>query len=405
MLLYDKIKKLNDNIFKGFINPKDAIIRDEYLTYVLCIGKRNNGKTFGYKLMGLYLYLEYGQPFVIMRRYAESIKAGKSRDSFSKIFNMKKLRRYSAFKKLNDYDGIKFVSGAYYFYKLDEKKKKILESQPFCVVTALNQGEIDKSVFDIENLSMVLFDEFLTRYGYLQDEFITFMNKISTLIRNNDKCVVVMCANTVTFDAPYFREMGITNIRHQREGSIQTYEYSGIVRQGVESHGKIVCYLCTDNVEGDKKETPVDKFFAFGSPASQMITAGRWEVARYPRIKFDLYEKMRHRKEPIKLLTRDCYIKYKDDILCLEVYAGDVEGLFVLVRPYYSELDFDKIICVWTNEHIFNKKAFLRIRNDRKIDKIIWTLYVKNRFYYADNMTGEILRNYLLECTSIKPNE
>ena len=44
-------------------------------------------------------------------------------------------------------------------------------------------------------------------------------------------------------------------------------------------------------------------------------------------------------------------------------------------------------------------------RNDRKIDKIIWTLYVKNRFYYSDNMTGEILRNYLLECTSIKPNE
>lgn len=405
MVLYDKVKKLNDNIFKGFINPKDAIIKDEYLTYIMCIGKRNNGKTFGYKLLGLYLYLEFGEPFVIMRRYAESIKASKSRDGFTKIFNLKGLRRYTAFSKLKEYDGIKFISGAYYFYKLDEKKKKILEEKPFCYVTALNQGEIDKSVFDIENLSMILFDEFLTRYGYLQDEFTTFINKISTLIRNNDKCVVVMCANTVTFDAPYFREMGIINIKSQREGTIQTYEYSGTVRSGVESHGKIVCYMCTDNVEGNKIKSPIDKFFAFGTPASQMITAGRWEVAKYPRLNFTEFEKLRQRKNPIKLVTRDCYIKYNNETICLELYYGETEGLFVLVRPYYNEIDFDKILCVWTNEHIFNKKAYLKIRNDRKIDRLIWKTYLSNRFYYSDNMTGEILRNYLLECTNIKPNE
>ncbi|MBQ2401993.1 MAG: phage DNA encapsidation protein, partial [Lachnospiraceae bacterium] len=40
----------------------------------------------------------------------------------------------------------------------------------------------------------IVFDEFMTRSGYLNNEFVRFMNLLSTLIRDRENAVVYMLA-------------------------------------------------------------------------------------------------------------------------------------------------------------------------------------------------------------------
>ena len=59
------------------------------------------------------------------------------------------------------------------------------DKQPFCYAFALSELEHDKSTA-YPNVTTVLFDEFLSRKSYLPDEFVLFMNTLSTIIRERD---------------------------------------------------------------------------------------------------------------------------------------------------------------------------------------------------------------------------
>jgi hypothetical protein len=65
---------------------------------------------------------------------------------------------------------------------------------------------------DRGEVSIILFDEFLIREQYLRDEFVDFMNVVSSLIRDRDGAIIYMLANSVSKYSPYWKEFGITGI-------------------------------------------------------------------------------------------------------------------------------------------------------------------------------------------------
>ena len=61
-------------------------------------------------------------------------------------------------------------------------------------------------------MKTILFDEFITKGMYLTDEFMAFMNTLSTIIRQRDNVKIFMCGNTVNKFNPYFEEMGLNDM-------------------------------------------------------------------------------------------------------------------------------------------------------------------------------------------------
>lgn len=84
--------------------------------------------------------------------------------------------------------------------------------------------EHDKST-NYDGIINAVLDEFLTRSYYLPNEFVLFMNVLSTIIRDRDNVKIFMMGNTVNQYCPYFAEMGLTHIKEMKKGDIDVYEY------------------------------------------------------------------------------------------------------------------------------------------------------------------------------------
>ena len=158
----------------------------------------------------------------------------------------------------------------------------MLFRSPFLFWFALNDMEHDKSI-TYTNLTMIIFDEFLTRRGYVgsdSDEFVLLMNVISTLVRHNNNIDVWLLGNTVNKDSIYFKEMGLKHVKDMKQGDIDIYEYG-------DSGLKVAVEYC-DAPNKDGK--PSDIYFAFDNAQSRlaMITGGAWEMNVYPHCPYKI---------------------------------------------------------------------------------------------------------------------
>ena len=75
------------------------------------------------------------------------------------------------------------------------------------------------------SVDIILFDEFISRDGYLPNEFVTFMNVLSTIIRHRDDVIIYMLGNTVNRYCVYFTEMNLQGVPKQAQGTIDVYKY------------------------------------------------------------------------------------------------------------------------------------------------------------------------------------
>ena len=120
-----------------------------------------------------------------------------------------------------------------------------------------------------------------------------------------------------------------------------------------------------------------------------MIRTGGWEVHSYQHLTRDMLD-----GRDIDLISRDLYIAYENEILCLELYELEDFGLLVNVRP---ARDFEKGIRIYCIDDHTDPRYQYRPDSKDKLDLLIWGLYKRNRFYYADNMCGETVHKYLQE--------
>ena len=121
--------------------------------------------------------------------------------------------------------------------------------------------EHDKST-SYPDITIIVYDEAISRDGYITDEFVLFCNVLSTIIRQRDDVVIYMLGNTVNKYCPYFVEMGLTDVKNMKEGDLQVYSYG-------DSRLKVAVQF-TDSIS--KKGKASDVYFAFNNPKLQMIT-------------------------------------------------------------------------------------------------------------------------------------
>jgi len=348
-------------------------IKKEKAVYNVIIGERSNGKTYAVLLEGLKTYIEGGGQLAYVRRWKEDIIGKRA----SGIFNA--INENGEVEKLTngEYTGVYYYSGK--FYLCNYKNGKVVYSDEQCLgyVFALSDNEHNKSV-SYSKIETIIFDEFLTNQLYLQDEFVLFMNTVSTIVRQRTNVVIYMLGNTVNKFCPYFQEMGLNHVFKMKQGSIDVYKYG-------DSKLTVAVEYCASTQS--KKEN--NFYFAFDNPKLEMITGGAWELNIYP------HAPMKFKPKDVQFIY---FIMFNDNIYQCEIVSiKDVTFTFIHIKT--TEIQNENKDLIYTLDYVpkmnYNRNIYKPINKLQK--RVLW-YFETDRVYFQNNEVGDSISNYLKIC-------
>ena len=346
--------------------------------YNIIFGERSNGKTYAALLYGLKRFVATGEQFAYIRRWREDLRGKRAENLFSNHVANGAIEEITN----GECNAIFYLSGKWYLAKYDaEKKKYYPQNTPFCYGFCLSEQEHEKSS-SYPNVTTIIFDEFLTRRYYLPDEFMLFMNLLSTIIRQRDNVKVFMLGNTINKYCPYFSEMGLKQVSNMEQGTIDIYKFG----QG----GAVVAVeYCSTIV----KQKASNKYFCFDNQNLQMITGGKWELAAYPHL-------------PTKYTPKDVlfvyYIVFNEVILQGNIIQKGSEN-FTYIHMKTTPIKDDDNALIYSLE-MNGKPNYKRklLSTATYIEAQVTKYFATDKVFYQNNEVGEIVRNYLM--TSARTN-
>lgn len=361
--------------------------------YYIAVGERSNGKTYGTLEYCLEEYFNHGSEFAYVRRWDDDIKGDRGADIFNALINNRVIKKLSR----NRYDSVKYRGRNYYLCGHDDKGNEIVADRPFAYAFAISMQEHYKGL-SYPRIDNIIFDEFLTRGAYLPNEFILFQNLLSTIIRLRDNVKIFMLGNTVNKFSPYTREMGLYRLDKQEQGTIDIYEYG-------ESGLRVALEYCG---EFDTKAKKSNKYFAFNNPRLNMVKHGSWEIDIYPH-----YPKEYKAPIPNDVLytfyiifegnTLSCKVIDKPEETITDIITNKKRILpairFLFIHPKTKPINDDDTGLIYCQEA--NAKPNYRMKITKpttRLEKRLVSFFARDKVFYSDNETGEIVRNYIAWC-------
>lgn len=349
------------------INKKNA-------TYNVIFGERSNGKTYATLKQVLENYFSDGSQFAYIRRWSVDVQPKRMNNLFNAIIEDGYLEKLSGGK----FTAIFYRTGRFYLCTYNDHGKPIYNEEDIIgYAFSLSENEHNKAN-SYPRVTTIIFDEFLTNKIYLPDEFILFMNTVSTIVRQRTNVKIYMLGNTVNKYCPYFKEMGLTNILTMKQGTIDLYTY-----------GETKLKVAVEYADSKKKFKKNNFYFAFNNPKLKMITGGAWELNIYPHA-------------PVKWLPKNImftyFIDFNDSLFQCEIINKD-DNVFTYIHEKTTPIknpDKDIIYTLDYNPKINYNINILKPLNEFQ-NKITW-FYTHDRVYYQNNNVGDAINNYLKIC-------
>lgn len=353
-----------------------AAIDKRDATYNVIFGERSNGKTYALLLKTLKAYAKNGAQMAYVRRWKEDITGRRASQLFAGINENKEVEKATK----GEFTGVHYYAGKFYLCNYDENGKAIYGDNDILGFTfSLSDGEHNKST-SFPNIKTIVFDEFLTNKLYLNDEFVHFMNTVSTIVRKREDVKIYMLGNTVNKYCPYFKEMGLEHIQKMKQGTIDVYQYG-------DSHLTVAVEYCKTIDNGDSKGA--NKYFAFNNPKLSMITGGAWELNIYPHLPY------KYKNKDI-LLTY--FIEFSDNIYQCEV-INIKDDYFTYIHNKTTPIKDENNDLVYSLDYSpkpnYNRSIFRPINGVQK--KILW-FFMNDKVFYQDNNVGDAIANFLKIC-------
>lgn len=340
----------------GYYNGDNARreARDFGARIIQVIGMRSNGKSYDILNYALSQYKEKGVKMVYVRRWREDIKKTFMATLFSK----------------HD-ENVRFYQGAFYYGA---------EKEPFCVTCALSASEHFKGFTATPDYKIIFFDECFTRRRELPNEFDTWQEVVSTIVRNRDDIEIFMIGNTVSRVSCYFSAYGI-NIQKLKKGKINR-----IVVQGNDGDElRVVCEWCNKSGEASTNKT----LYFVNRKGADMLTNGDFESEQhYTKILNGVtIEKWDNaRKLPFAFIHDSLIIE-------LRVY----NGVLIAKRGRKSKYNIIKKFAEINDGRIY-KNTFPFQTQNLKLAQIQTTIHgfiTENQFIAEDIETAETLQELL----------
>lgn len=372
---------MKDTIFKRKSKDKfyslNRILQTESV-YNVIFGERSNGKTYAVLKYGIeQWYNNDGGQIAIVRRWQEDIRGQRASGIWSALEENDEIRKITN----GDYTGIYYYASKFYLCNYGEDGKAIYNDDDLLGHTfALSDTEHNKSI-SYPRVTTILFDEFLTRQIYLNDEFVLFMNTVSTIVRQRSNVKIFMLGNTVNKYCPYFNEMGLTHIQKMVQGSIDVYTYG-------DSKLNVAVEYCNPST----KTKASNFYFAFDNPKLNMITSGAWELDIYPHI-------------PVKYKPKDVlltyFIKFDGTIFQCEIINVDAE-MFTYIHLKTTDIQNEDTDLIYSLEfsHKFNYNRSI-YKPTTEIGKKILFFFNTDKVFYQNNDVGDTIHNYLKVCRNL----
>lgn len=356
--------------------------------YNVIFGQRSNGKTYAVLCEILDNYRNKKKQGALIRRYLDEIGPTKRSTIFAKIVeNGEIAKRWK--NTPEQWTSVRYWRHRFYLCKTvdtgKENPQTICDENPRMYVFALTEEQDIKETCYPE-VTTIFFDEFISRNGYLMNEFTIFLNICSTIIREREDGVTIYrVGNTISKYCPYFKERGLSKITDIPLGKIQVYSYG-------ESRLKVAVQR-SDNVKKINSRKDINPYFAFDNPHLNRITQGEWELDIYPHC-------------PARFVPKDIiyryFIRWEENTFECDIvnYEGDY---FTYVHVKTTPIKDIK------EEIVFQKEASIGNRYRQRLTKPtdvlgkkILLFYLTNHVFYQDNTVGDCVNNYLKWCNTIR---
>lgn len=372
-MILSKVKKKQDDGYYSL----DRILKRK-ATYNVIIGERSNGKTYSVLKYAVEQYFKGKGQLAIVRRWVPDLQGRRASDIFSAINNDGVVQEASG----GEYDAIVYYAGKFYPAVWDDDKGKYIYSldRVFAYTFALSENEHNKSI-SYPGVTTILFDEFIAQRNYLKDEFVAWMNTVSTIIRQREGVKIFMLGNTINKYAPYFDEMGLTHVTKQQQGTIDIYTYG-------DSKLTVAVEYCS-TAKAKKKN---NYYYAFDNPKLKMITDGAWEL--------DIYPHLPYKYKPSDILLT-YFIIFREEIFQCEIVDLEDEGngIFTYIHRKTTPIQDDN------NDLIYSLDYNSKLNYNRNIykpftkmqERILW-FFKMDKVFYQDNEVGNSIDNYLSIC-------
>ena len=340
--------------------------------YNVIFGERSNGKTYAVLKFGLDNFSKTGEQLAIVRRWQDDFTGKRGQTMFDSLVSNGEISKITK----GEWTGVYYWGSKWYLCRYEDGKR-VQHEKPFAYGFSISSMEHDKST-SYPEITTICFDEFLTRTMYLPDEFVLFMNVVSTIVRSRTNVKIFLLGNTVNRYCPYFAEMGLTHIKSMQPGDIDIYKY-----------GESELTVAVEYTRPNKAGKESDLYFAFDNPKLSMITGGTWEIDIYPHcpVKY----------KPSEILFT-YFIIFAGDVLQCEVVLHD-DLYFTFIHRKTSELKDTENDLIYTPDHSARPNYRRKItKPTNNLESKIVEHYMKDKIFYSDNEVGEVVRNYLLWC-------
>lgn len=349
--------------------------------YYIVLSDRSRGKTTNALLLGMVMNKIDGSIIEYVRQRREQIMPKFILSLFSTI------TQYGYVEKITngEYNTIRNKSRRGYYAHVDENgEMDKIATEPFIHFAGIDECMDLKSTYNSPNSNIIIFDEFISKI-YYRDECVDFLDMVSTYFRMRTNGIIMMLANTIDKNSPYFDELSLRDYIdkiHMGENEIVTTSMGTKIYLGI-----------LGSVASNQKRNVNKWFFGFKNPKLASITGTEsWALPEFQHIP---------KNSKTEIIRRGVFIFHAGKYVALDIVLNDKIGYCVYAHPATIIHD-DSIIYTSGNIHDVRYKYRFGDMTFDKLSKLVWgKMYNRNLFFFSDNSTGALVESYVSLCKKL----
>ena len=279
-----------------------------------------------------------------------------------------------------EFDNAVYRTGTWTLCKLNPETglmKK--DANPFMLAFSMNTWDKMKggSYPYVQNIWLEEFVEVSTK-PYLKNEWSIFQNIVSTIARRRD-VRIWLTGNTINIYCPYFKYMGLKNVKKMKPGQIDVYSIGKTDR-------KIAVEMTADTAKYKQSKRNNSYLFAFEDNEIKSITNSTWEIGSYPLVDDEIKQSD---------IVGRFWVEFDDELYCCDLVANDDAYIYAhasndpLIVPDDTELYYTQG---------YSTKQNYRRRFDRPYtdaERTIWNMIRLDKIVYDNNATGNAIEQFI----------
>ena len=339
----------------------------------VAMSDRSRGKTTNPLLVCMLMYRDYGTTPHYLRMSSEDTRPMIMQDMFETI------REHRYVEKIfgGEFNDLDYYGKRWTLLKRDENGTVLhAADRPVLVCFGLDEHQKLKSGYNSPRGDAIIMDEFIEE-TYRYNSFFRFKNMLKTIIRERQSTVCWMLANTTDVNSPWFDDMMLRDQINSMQMGQTMYTEAG-------DHVHYFLDILPADVSEERQK--VNRlYFGHGNPKLASITGEQmWSTEDYPHIP-------PFKKTEPEILYGHLYLYHAGRYVRLILVSRDI-GLAVHVVP--ARRIYDNSFCLTLGD-IEDKRFLYGPGPKDTIIQTYWQLYKANRWYYASNSEGALIKSYI----------